>query len=91
MIRDIANVCKDTKSKLIHFSTDAVFDGKLDKRYSENDSPNPVNYYGQTRLSSEKVVLEKSVNNVVVRTAVIYGWHKKSRFTNWIIESLQKR
>ena len=89
--RDIANVCKDAKSKLIHFSTDAVFDGKLDKKYREDDFPNTLNYYGYTRLSAEKVVLDKSVNNVVLRTAVIYGWHKKSRFTNWIIESLRDK
>jgi dTDP-4-dehydrorhamnose reductase len=89
--RDIANACKDINSKLIHFSTDFVFNNTQNKRFTEKDIPNPVNYYGQTRLSAEKIVLDESVNNVILRTAVVYGWHKKSRFTNWIIESLQDR
>lgn len=89
--QDIANICKDTNSKLIHFSTDAVFDGTLDKKYNEYDKPNPVNYYGKTRLRAEKIVLDASQHNVILRTAVIYGWHKKSRFTNWIIESLNNK
>jgi len=87
--QDIANICNDVGSKLIHFSTDFVFNDTSIKKFKENDSPNPVSYYGKTRLLAEKIVLEKSVNNVILRTAVIYGWHKKSRFTNWIIETLQ--
>lgn len=89
--KDIASACKKTGSKLIHFSTDFVFDGLSNKRYTENDIPEPTSYYGKTRLSAEKVVLGESKNNTVLRTAVIYGWHKKSRFTNWIIESLQEK
>jgi dTDP-4-dehydrorhamnose reductase len=89
--RDIANTCKETNSKLIHFSTDFVFNDRQNRKFTESDVPNPVNYYGQTRLLAEKVVLDESVNNVILRTAVVYGWHKKSRFTNWIIESLKNK
>lgn len=88
--RDIALVCKDINCKLIQFSTDAVFDGKSNKKYSENDEPNPVNYYGKTRLRAEKIVLEASDRNVVLRTSVVYGWHKRSRFTDWIIHGLKE-
>ena len=42
---DIAMACKEIGSKLIQFSTDAVFDGKLNRKYTEDDEPNPVNYY----------------------------------------------
>lgn len=87
--KDIATICKETNSKLIHFSTDFVFDGFSNRKYTEDDIPKPMSYYGKTRLSAEKVVISESQNNVVLRTAVIYGWHKKSRFTNWVIESLQ--
>jgi dTDP-4-dehydrorhamnose reductase len=88
--REIANVCKDVGSKLIHFSTEWVFDGKLGRKYTEDDQPNPINHYGKTRLAAEKIVLETS-NNVILRTAVIYGWHPKSRFTNWIIQTLREK
>jgi dTDP-4-dehydrorhamnose reductase len=86
---DIALACKDIDSKLIQFSTDAVFDGKLNKKYTEDNEPNPVNYYGKTRLRAEKIILETSRKNVVLRTAVIYGWHKRSRFSDWIVQSLR--
>lgn len=88
--KDIAITCRDTNSKLIHFSTDAVFDGKLNGKYTESDIPNPVNHYGKTRLMAENLVRELSNDNVILRTAVIYGWHEKSRFTNWIISSLKE-
>ena len=87
---DVCLACSKTDSKLVHFSTDAVFDGKLARKYTEDDIPNPVNYYGKTRLIAEKIVLDSSENNVILRTAVIYGWHMRSRFTNWIIQSLQE-
>lgn len=86
--KDISAACMKTDSKLIYLSTDAVFDGKLNKKYIENDEPNPINYYGKTKLEAERIILNSSKNNVILRTSVIYGWHKKSRFTNWIIQSL---
>ena len=87
--KDIADVASKNNCKLIYLSTDAVFEGELNKKYTENDSPKPVNYYGISKLNAEKVVLKKS-NNVVLRTAVIYGWHAKSRFTNWILDYLKE-
>ncbi len=83
----IVLACKKINAKLIFLSTDAVFEGQLNKKYSENDVPNPINYYGKTKLQAEKIVLSNT-KNVVLRTSVIYGWHKKSRFTNWILDSL---
>jgi len=85
----IANTCASVNSKLIFLSTDAVFEGQLNKKYSETDIPNPINYYGKTKLEAEKIVLNASSNNVVLRTSVIYGWHEKSRFTNWILDYLK--
>lgn len=87
--RDIVRVCHQINAKLIYFSTDAVFDGKMNKKYLENDTTNPINYYGKTKLDAEKIILNQSTKNVILRPSVIYGWHKKSRFTNWIIESLK--
>ena len=86
--QDITQVCKDVDSKLVYISTDAVFQGELHKKYTELDQPNPINYYGKTKLQAEQITLNASSKNVVLRTAVIYGWHKKSRFTNWIIQRM---
>jgi len=88
--QDITQVCKDIDSKLVYISTDAVFQGELHKKYTELDQPNPINYYGKTKLQAEQITLNTSPKNVVLRTAVIYGWHKKSRFTNWIIQTLKE-
>ena len=87
--KKITNACASINSKLIFLSTDAVFEGELNKKYCEDDIPNPVNYYGKTKLEAEKIVLNASPNNVVLRTSVIYGWHEKSRFTNWILDYLK--
>ena len=88
--QDITQVCKDIDSKLVYISTDAVFQGELHKKYTELDQPNPINYYGKTKLEAEQITLNASSKNVVLRTAVIYGWNKKSRFTNWIIQTLKE-
>ena len=88
--RDITDVSKDIDSKLIYFSTDSIFPGEVGKKYTELDEPDPINYYGKTKLQAEKIILNGSVNNVILRTAVVYGWHEKSRFTNWILQTLKQ-
>ena len=85
---DIAKTCSNIGSRIIYFSTDAVFDGKLSRKYTENDLPNPINHYGKTKLNAEKILLENETN-IVLRTTVIYGWHDKSRFTNWVLNSIK--
>ncbi len=87
--KDIVDAASKNNSKVIYISTDAVFEGELNKKYTEDNSPKPVNYYGISKLNAENVVLKKS-NNVVLRTAVVYGWHTKSRFTNWILDYLKE-
>lgn len=87
--KDISDSCKENNSKLIHFSSDFVFNTFTKQKFAENDLTNPPNYYGKTRLAAEKIVLNSSQKNIVLRTAVIFGWHEKSRFTDWIIKSLQ--
>ena len=86
--RDISKVCNSVGSNVIYFSTDAVFDGKISKKYTEKDPTNPISYYGKTKLESEKILLQNN-SNVVLRTTVIYGSHAKSRFTNWVLNSLK--
>lgn len=87
----ISEISNKTNSKLLFLSTDAVFEGELNKKYLETDITKPVNYYGFTKLKAEKVVLSASENNVVLRTAVIYGSGIQSRFTNWVLSYLREQ
>ena len=61
--------------RLIHISTDYVFDGskKVPEPYVETDEPNPVSYYGKTKYESEKVVRSAADRHVVLRPAWMYG------------------
>ena len=86
----IAQTCASVGAKLLYFSTDAVFDGKQDKKYVESDLTNPLSYYGKTKLAAEKVLMESSSNNLVFRTTVIYGQYTRSRFTNWVLDNLKQ-
>ena len=87
----ISKISNKINSKLLFLSTDAVFEGELNKKYFETNIPKPVNYYGFTKLKAEEIILSTSKNNVVLRTAVIYGVGTQSRFTNWILSYLREK
>lgn len=74
---------------LIHFSTDYIFDGK-NGPYSENDKPNPVGYYGRTKLASENSIKTSGTRFTIIRPNILYGSAKHGRpdFVKWVIESL---
>lgn len=55
-VQNLAKVCKDNNTILLHVSTDFVFDGTKTTPYIESDSPNPTGIYGQTKLEGEKVI-----------------------------------
>lgn len=75
-VRGMENVTRYCNSKLIYFSTDYVFDGKKGF-YSEEDTPNPINHYGRTKLKAEEIVLKNS-DNVVIRVSGLYGYNEKN-------------
>jgi dTDP-4-dehydrorhamnose reductase len=72
-VENLAEYCEKYQSKLIHLSTDFVFDGNTDKLYTEKDSPNPINYYGITKWESEKKVESICSSYAIVRVVVVYG------------------
>lgn len=76
---------------LIHFSTDYIFDGKSGP-YSENDKPNPICYYGRTKLASENSMRASGVRFTVIRTNILYGPAKYGRpdFVRWVINSVRE-
>jgi len=88
--RNVAAACGKIDAKLIYVSTDYVFDGGKGF-YVESDEPNPVNYYGWTKLKGEQFVRENCQEYVIARTSVLYGWHSwKTNFASWVIESLRR-
>ena len=69
---NIAKLAKSRSAKVIYISTDYVFPG-TDAPYSEDDKPNPINFYGKTKLGGEKIVLNSSPSNVSLRIPALYG------------------
>jgi len=70
--KGIKNICETANCKVIYFSTDYVFDGQKGS-YSETDIPNPINFYGLTKLLAEQRVLSTNLENLVVRVSGLYG------------------
>ena len=69
----LAKACKNHNAKFIHISTDYVFDGKGIKPFTENDQTNPVNFYGQTKLSGELNAIKENEETIIIRTAWVYS------------------
>ena len=73
-VKNLAAVAKKYNAKMIHISTDYVFDGKNHKPYIESDATNPQSVYGQTKLDGEKALLEINPNNsIIIRTSWVYS------------------
>jgi dTDP-4-dehydrorhamnose reductase len=85
----IASRINDTK--IIHISTDYIFDGKAGN-YDEQSTPNPLSYYGKGKLASENALIASGVTYSIVRTMIIYGTGKNLRlnFALWLIDKLGK-
>jgi len=79
-------------SKIIHISTDYVFDGKTGN-YDENSKPSPLSYYGKSKLAAENALLTSGIKFAVVRTMILYGTAKKVRpnFALWLINKLENK
>lgn len=69
----IARACQHRDVKLVHFSTDYVFDGQSRRPYLETDAPAPLNTYGRTKLAGETAALSICPDALVIRTAGVYA------------------
>lgn len=74
----LASVCQMPGVRLIHISTDFVFDGEQSEPYTEEDKTNPLGVYGRSKLAGEHSVMAANGSSVVVRTSWLYGPNGKS-------------
>ncbi len=98
-VENLTKISESINSKLIHLSSDSVFDGNNQTPYDETDVPKPINIYGSSKLSGEKFVLNNP-DNLVIRASVLYGWlppnlsntssssMKPLNFVFWLINKL---
>jgi dTDP-4-dehydrorhamnose reductase len=74
----MAKACKARDIPFVHISTDAVFDGRMNSFYKEEDETNPLGIYAQTKLDGERAVLAENPNAIVARVN-FYGWSLTGR------------
>jgi len=72
-VLNLANALKKVDGKLIHISTDYVFDGNHSQPYKESDPVSPIGVYGQTKRAGELAVLNGSIDAIVIRTSWLYS------------------
>ena len=87
--RILAEICRDKNAKLIHFSTDYVFDGEKRQPYVESDSANPISIYGESKRAGEKLVLAVQDRHLVVRVSWVFGPDRPS-FIDAMIKRAQE-
>ena len=75
---NISYACKKYNCKLIHISTDYVFNGKLVGEYVENDSTDPLSYYGKTKLDGEKAIIKSGCRYIIIRTSWVFSEYGKN-------------
>ena len=91
-VEKLCQLCLQYQSKLVHVSTDFVFDGSAGP-YKETDVPNPVNYYGMSKLKAEQLIQKSGVNFAILRTMLLYGITpamSRSNIVLWVKDSLEK-
>jgi len=77
-VKNIALACRDRGIKIVHFSTDYVFDGRKGTPYLEDDACNPLNVYGESKLMGERYLQEICKNFLLIRSSWLYGRHGKN-------------
>ena len=85
----ISEWAKKNNCFFIHYSTVYIFDGKKKTPWKENDKPNPLNYYGQTKLTAEKEIIKSKCNYLILRLNWIYNENGEN-FPKKIIQKFNK-
>lgn len=89
----IATVCNDLGIPMVHISTDYVFAGTAEGRYTENDMKEPIQEYGKTKLAGERSVRRAHDDPIIVRVSFLYGYNRSIEslegFPTWVIDKLR--
>jgi dTDP-4-dehydrorhamnose reductase len=72
-VGELGKLLAERNTPIIHYSTDFVFSGNINRPYTENDAPNPLNVYGATKLNGELALLNSGANALIFRTSWVYG------------------
>ena len=93
VVQWLAAICQELSAHLVHISTDFIFDGKKGW-YKETDLPNPLSYYGFSKLKSEQILEKSNTNYTILRTSLVYGKvfdMSRSNIVLWVKESLENK
>jgi len=72
-VENLLEACKITGAKLIHYSTDYVFDGERKVPYHERDTTNPIGNYGKSKLAGENAIKLSGIKSIIIRTSWVYS------------------
>jgi dTDP-4-dehydrorhamnose reductase len=87
--RHVAHAAASVGARLVHVSTDVLFDGEQGG-YVEEDPPSPITPYGRSKALAEEAIHASSAEAVIVRTSLIYGWRPTwDRQTRWVVGDLK--
>ena len=92
-VEKLVSVANKIGAQLIHLSTDFIFDGKK-SMYTEDDKPNPLSFYGNSKYLAEQYIIQNSHNYSIVRTVLVYGIVADMSRTNivlWAKGALEKQ
>jgi dTDP-4-dehydrorhamnose reductase len=92
-VATLVNYCKTQQTHLVHISTDFIFDGTKGN-YKEDDSPNPLNYYGLSKLKSEAIIKTAKIDFTILRTILVYGLVENPNRSNivlWVKNTLENK
>ncbi len=92
VVKWLIEISEEQKTHLIHISTDFIFDGKKGN-YKETDIPNPLSYYGLSKLKSEELLLNSKIKYTILRTILVYGKvfdMSRSNIVLWVCKMLKE-
>ncbi len=91
-VKTLIDLCELNNIHLIHLSTDFIFDGKKGY-YKESDKPNPVNYYGLSKLKSENLIRYSKIRYTILRTILVFGITNelKNNIVLWVKNSIENK